>query len=319
MAKTEAASLRETVNSAVVKRLEKVSLSTKIGRSIFFAGAAFVAGICQYTTWPVNGSPSVSQVVGICATAVVFASALVSIFADGDAAGEIKAAQEALLRAENLEDRLEQLKWDYPDLESSAALQSAMSLFRDQLESACVEKVSLEDLLSSMVTLVKRTLPDAALFSHSDPWTICLYQAHEMEKEPGKYELRLVEHLRSIECSKTDARVWPEGKGVSGVAFSNEAEMVIPDMLEASAMALYNSAGKGRDYDGDRYRSMAVVPISVQGMDRPWGVVAATSSYVDHFDGDDERGLQPIEAVRALAKYAALAVAVHRMKEPIQA
>jgi hypothetical protein len=54
-------------------------------------------------------------------------------------------------------------------------------------------------------------------------------------------------------------------------------------------------------------------------MDRPWGVVAATSSYVDHFDGNIDMGLQPVEAVRALANYAALAVAIHNAKGAVQA
>lgn len=316
MTRPESISLRELVNEAVVNRLKSSSFFSKLGRTIFVAGAAAVAGVCQYITWPDNTDPTVSQVVGICATIVVFLAALISIFADSDSGDQIRAAQEALFRAENLKERLEQVQLEFPDLESAASLQSATSLFRDHLESACAQSVNLEVFLSSMVTLVKRTLPDAARFTYGDPWTICLYRAQPMASEPGKYELRLVEHLRSIQCEKSEARIWPEGKGVSGVAFSNNAEMVIPDMMEASAQALYNSAGNGRSYDLDRYRSMAVVPISVQGLARPWGVVAATSSFVDHFDGNSDPGLQPVEAIRALAKYAALAVAIYGLKDP---
>lgn len=196
-----------------------------------------------------------------------------------------------------------------------ASLHNAKSLFRDQLESACVNSYSIEQILEGMVTLVKRTLPDAAGFTYSDTWTICLYRADEQAGKSDRYELKLVEHLRSIECDKSAARTWPEGKGVSGIAFSNASEIQIPDMSEPSALALYNSGENLRDYDSERYRSMVVVPILVQGLDRPWGVVAATSSYVGHFNNEDEDGLKPIEAIRALANYAALAVAIARRNE----
>lgn len=310
MASEPLAAVRANLNDAISKKLHSVDVASKLSSSIFFAGAAAVAGICQYTTWPSGESPSVSQVVGISATAVVFLSALVSIMTNKDATAELQAAQKALAQAEALQDRVDDAVRFWPDVEAMVALHSTISLFRDQLESACISRIGLEDLLSSMLTLVERTLPAAAGFTYSDPWTICLYKANELESEPNRFKLDLVEHLRAVKCDKKDARSWPEGKGVSGIAFSNACEIQIPDMSETAAVALYNSAGVNRDYDFQRYRSMVVVPIHVQGLERPWGVVAATSARVGHFNHEHEDGLKPIEAIRALARYAALGVAL---------
>lgn len=305
-------SVRDRLNDAILSRLASAKVASTAFRLIFFAGAAAVAGVCQYTTWPVNSPPTTSQVVGICATIVVFLAAMVSILTDKDATSELDCAQRAMHAAEQLQERIDQSLRLWPDVETMVALHNSIMLMRDNLESACASAVVIDDLLSKMLTSVERTLPAAARFTYSDPWTICLYKAQETSQGSGRYELVLVEHLRAIKCEKSSARAWPEGKGVSGIAFTNASEIQIPDMTETSAVALYNSAGVGRQYDHDRYRSMVVVPILVRGMTRPWGVVAATSSNVGHFNHEFEDGLKPIEAIRAVSRYAALAVAMDR-------
>lgn len=303
-------SARSKLNASIAARLKSVGMASKLSTLVFFAGAAAVAGVCQYTTWPNGAPPATSQVVGICATVVVFFSACLSIVSNKDVTSELEAAQKAMADAEYLQDRVDEAVRFWPDVEAMIALHTTISLFRDQMESACLSSVDQDTLLGSMLTLVERTLPAAAGFSYSDPWTICIYKANEVGVGTNRFQLDLIEHLRAVKCDKKDARSWPEGKGVSGIAFSNACEIQIPDMSETAAVALYNSAGVARDYDRLRYRSMVVVPIQVQGMARPWGVVAATSSRVGHFNHDDEDGLKPIEAIRALARYAALGVAL---------
>jgi len=303
-------SLRENLNSTILSRLQRVWLGTKLFRAIFFAGAAAVAGVCQYTTWPTNQPPNTSQVIGISATVVVFLAAALAVFIDQDATNEIAIAQRAVHRAEDLRERLEDTLRVWPNVERMVALHQAISLFRDHIESACVAMVGDEsNLLSSMLTLGKRQLPSAAGFSYADQWTICLYRAEQI-KGDCRFELKLIEHVRAIDCAKDEARVWPEGRGVAGIAFSNSSEVLIEDLTSEAARAVFKPSGMERTYDDDRYRSMVAIPILVQGNDKPWGMVTATSSNVGHFNHDPEDGLKPVEAMRALSRYAALAVAV---------
>ena len=302
--------LRSQVNDAVVQQLNSASRFYKAFQGVFILAAVAVAGVCQYTTWPDQGSPSISQIIGIVATIVVFLASLISLMGKRGSTEVLSTAQRAVHQTEVLQERLDRGLREWPDVEAMVALHSATSLFRDVLESAAAQKASLSQVLENMVGVVERTLPAAAAFTYSDPWTICLYKADLIDSSNDRHELKLVEHLRAIKCDKSSARAWPEGRGVSGVAFSNSSEIQIPDMTEASAVALYQSAGNVKSYDADRYRSMIVVPIKVQGMSKPWGVVAATSSSSYHFNDDDETGLKPAEAIRALANYAALAVAM---------
>lgn len=83
---------RARLDKAISERLSSISLSRKLSQSIFFAGAAAVAGICQYVTWPDGSDPSAAQIVGIAATIVVFFAAVIAIVADKDADKELDAA-----------------------------------------------------------------------------------------------------------------------------------------------------------------------------------------------------------------------------------
>jgi hypothetical protein len=67
-----------------------------------------------------------------------------------------------------------------------------------------------------------------------------------------------------------------------------------------------------RPYDNDRYRSMVAVPIKVDGMEKPWGVVAATNDKTAHFNPPFGSGPKPDEGARALAGMIALGIAVSR-------
>lgn len=313
--KQQPSSIREALNAATIARLEAVWLGTRMYRAIFFALAAATAGAAQFITWGPTQSPTAAQVVGITATIVVFLAALISVFTERDAVREIEIAQRAVSRIEDLQDRLEENARLWPNVDRMVALHQATSLFRDHLESSCVAMVGDErTLLSGMTTLVRRQLPAAADFSLADQWTICLYKAEQITAD-CRFVLKLVEHLRALECSKGTAREWPEGIGVAGISFSNASEILIEDLTSDGARAIFKPAGMERIYDDDRYRSMVAVPIMVQGEAKPWGIVTATSDAVGHFNHDAEDGLKPVDAIRALAKYAALAVAMVQARD----
>lgn len=144
-------------------------------------------------------------------------------------------------------------------------------------------------------------------FEISDMWTICVYRA-EPNASGGRDSLRCVAHNRAIQCEISEARVWDEGVGVSGISYANQREIIVPDLSSANLGSMFNLAGGARPYDGDRYRSIVCVPVVIHGQGKPWGVVVATSDRVNHFNTDEDGGPKAIEPARLLAAMVALAV-----------
>lgn len=91
---------------------------------------------------------------------------------------------------------------------------------------------------------------------------------------------------------------------------------MVPNMHHAGLGTVFNIAAGARDYDSDRYRSIAAVPIRVGGREKPWGVIVATNDRFGHFGLGDAIGPQNEEAVRLLAGMVALAAVVAN-DEPI--
>lgn len=111
-----------------------------------------------------------------------------------------------------------------------------------------------------------------------------------------------------------DARAWPEGVGAAGQAFSTGKEIIVPDMTSNDLGTVYElDPGMQRDYDGDRYKSLAAVPVKVDGDgSAPWGVVIGTNDVSHHFQVDRSPSVRPVETVRALAGMVALGIAASR-------
>ncbi|HEX8300721.1 GAF domain-containing protein [Sphingomonas sp.] len=178
------------------------------------------------------------------------------------------------------------------------------------LERAAVtDRVKIEDVLSAFMDTTLRSLPISMGFQQADRWTICVYRA-SLNPQTDRYDLICVAHNRAIKCNASEARPWSEGIGVSGISYSNRSEIIVPNLQSASLGSMFNLAAGARDYDDERYRSIVSVPVKVDGQDRPWGVVVATSDRVDHFTPDDETGLKTTEPVRSLAGMVALAAAM---------
>lgn len=167
---------------------------------------------------------------------------------------------------------------------------------------------SLTDVVQTFLKLTDRLLPVALGFAQADQWTICVYRA--VPNHGGRDKLVCTAHNRAIMCDIAEARVWEEGVGVAGISFANRQEVIVPNMHAAGLGSVFNIAAGARGYDAERYRSMAVVPVKVDGQQKPWGVVIATNDRFDHFTLDKDVGLQTAEAVRAVAGMVALAVAV---------
>jgi len=306
--------LRSQLNQITRERLRSASLASRLMNALFVAAAAALAGVAQFWTWPDGSSPSIAQILGIAGTGVVFLAASIRVLSEKGLDGELRTAHELIAHAEDTRERLAEAERLKPDTDRMIALYSATRLMRDALEQASVAMVGNEvGLVSTMTTLAGPELVAAAGFSLSDQYTISVYEARPLT-DGCRYGLHLIEHIRAIPCDKHEARVWPEGRGATGVAFSNSAEIIVDDLTTDTAKSVFGMPDLRRKYDDDRYLSMVAVPILVEGDDRPWGVVAATNDRIGHFNHTQEEGLKTQEAIRALAKYAALAVAMLRSR-----
>lgn len=304
--------LRTRVTAAFVSRARSAHLASRLYKGVFFALAAGIAGAMQFVSWSAGEHPTTAQLIGISATVVVLVASIVSVITERDSSAELAIAQQAITRTQELEDEVRETIELWPDIDRMIALYQATKVMRDVIEQATVAMAGDESaLIATLLRLSARLIVVAAGFTLGDQWTVCFFRADQVVGD-CRYELRMIAHDRTIPCDINAARVWPEGVGVAGVAFSNRQEMVIADLASNQVRAIFQPPQLVRPYDDDRYRSMVAVPISVEGLDRPWGIITATNDRVAHFNHDHSSGLKPEEAIRALADYAALAIAMVR-------
>lgn len=292
-------------------RARQASLFVKVG--LIAIGSAVIA-IATFLDFPSTG-PTGPQILGILAALIVAVGATFVMITEEDAPKNLALAQEAVEAAREAEARFEIVGELSGSINRLISLYQAQSVMRGVIERLASAGTASEDgVVKAMLKACERLLPITMEFAQADVWTIGIYKAVASPDE-GKVDLKCVAHKRAIECSLEEARVWREGTGIAGVAYSNAREVIIPDLHAEGMKAVFGTnANKRREYDTDRYRSMVAVPIEVHGLDKPWGVVAATTDKPGHFSARERPGVKPDEGARALASMVALAVAVMRAK-----
>ena len=295
------------------QKLKRASLFVKIALVALFSA---VAGIAQFMDFAASG-PSISQVIGITASLVVAVGAIFVVFTDDDASEAIALAQKATEQAREIEAEFQIVDELEADVGRLIELFQSVNVMRGVIEtSTAFPTVSHVKVIEALLEVTSRSLSIAMDFAQEDLWTIGIYQAQPDPDDPTRVVLKCVAQKRAIACATEATRIWKEGTGIMGVCYSSGDEIVVPDLWSPGTNAVFStSANERRNYDNERYRSMAAVPVNVTGMERPWGVVTATTDRVGHFSPIHENGIRPDEAVRALAGMCALAVAVRRVSE----
>ncbi|HWM48666.1 MAG TPA: hypothetical protein VNR11_17315 [Xanthobacteraceae bacterium] len=187
-------------------------------------------------------------------------------------------------------------------------LYNSMDVMRGAIEQSLdLPDVAATSIVQTCLSAASNSLLGAFDFGIKDIWTVCVFMA-QTEADSGKMILRCVAHLRKIPCELSEAREWPQGVGVAGIAYSMNHEIIIKDMSSPDAVAMFNLGTMARDYDKERYASMVAVPITVGTSPRPWGVAIATCDRPNHFSPEPSYGVATTEPVRAIAAMAALAV-----------
>jgi F0F1-type ATP synthase assembly protein I len=277
---------------------------------LFIIFAAAIGAVMQF--WPSAGTPTFSQICGGLAAVLVMLFGIYVLLAERDASSMLADAHKALSAAQESDGMVAALEEELQELDDqlgkSIQLYIAMASARDIYEQAVTAgNFDLDRLLQDLLSTSKRHFAAAMDLTTTDRWTLCIYRSRDGDS--GSRELKLVAHVRAIECGLEEARVWPEGVGFAGIALSTGQEIVIDDMTEASVGQIFNvSPGLARPHDSMVYKSAIACPIYVGGDKRPWGVATATNDRAAHFVDDVTPSVHNGEAVRALANMAAMIV-----------
>jgi hypothetical protein len=307
--------LSRDISAEISKQAARFGRSSLFVKIILVSIGSAIASIMQFVQFPPEG-PTAYQVVGICSTIVVAVGGFFVIVTEQDATTQLSLARNALEAARDAEARYEIIDTLEADTDRLIELYQALNVMRGAIEHlTTVSNPDEDEIVAKNLKASERSLAIAMDFSQSDQWTIGIYKAVPCATEQNRALLQCIAHKRAIECDPSEARVWKEGTGIMGVAYTSGDEIIVPDLQADGMRSVFGtSANETRAYDNERYRSMVAVPIKVHGMEKPWGVITATNDRVMHFTSNDPTGVRPDEGARALASMVALAIAVVRKK-----
>jgi hypothetical protein len=201
------------------------------------------------------------------------------------------------------------------EVDRGLELYNSMDVMRNAIEqSLAVPGIEANTIIANCLEAASNSLLVAFDFDIQDTWTIAVFMA-EQPSESDKVILRCVAHSRKINCDIKKARTWEAGVGIGGIAYSTGNENIIPDMSAPELGTVFNLGTHARDYDAERYRSIAAIPIRIGANPIPWGIAVATSDQKGHFSAGASDGVSTTEPIRAIAAMAALAVMATKVRD----
>jgi cell division protein FtsL len=283
---------------------------------IFIPAATAIVGVLKGGTPPTTptGIATGSAVIQMTLLILVALSGMVVVLTDKSATSVVHDAQKALDGREEAEKAL-----------------TESSLVIEELEAALARAVRIEDIVDAMravvdVAICKAEIPSAkltewltdlldflvtdklTLFGIGDEqWNFSIYIF-----DPETSELRCVVTRRPTKKEEdVPHRSWREGEGHVGKAFQARRPLVCADSTDANVRGFFDApAGKLMDYDLDRYRSLAAIPIQSDD-ELPLGVLVATSEIVGRFDPENEETFRPL---LSLSRTLATLLSVYNLK-----
>lgn len=296
------------IGAATAKRAQALWRSSMFVKGVLIVGGSVVAGVAQFAASGDTIHPW--AMAGIAASILVGIGGLFVLLSEYDASEQLEAARKAVEVAR--EQHVEATELEYVQLQlrdqidRGVALHTAIMGVRGVIEQSLAAGANDPVvILRKSLEIVSNSLVVSFGFASEDTWTICIYKA---ELEAGQVMLRCVAHDRTIMCDMDTARRWPAGVGAAGVAYAQDDEVIVPDLLAPELGSIFSLGDRARDHDYARYRSIAAVPVDVGENCAPWGVVVVTSDRPGHFDPGDTDRLTTSEPARALAGMAALAI-----------
>jgi len=302
--------LRSQIASAFESYSRALFWASKFVKVVLIIGGAAVAAIAlSIDIAHAAGEVSPWTIAGIAGASLVAVGSIFDAIKERDAAPALVLAAQAINAADERQAELNEFVQENGRFDRAVTrglnLYSALDVMRGAIEQSLdLGGVPIGNVVQTCLDAANTSLLGAFDFAVTDIWTICIFMA-QATAESGKMELRCIAHLRKIPCDITDARVWKEGVGVAGIAYSMNKEIIIEDMSSQGHLFM---GAQSRSYDEQRYASMVAVPITVGKNPKPWGVAVVTSDRLGHFERGPSYGISTAEPIRAIAGMTALAV-----------
>ncbi len=284
---------------------------------------ALVAGACQFIKLDEQYMPWV-QAAGIFGALLAFIGGFWINRADRHASEALQVADQALERAQLIEANAERVRRQAQQefgvlrsqFERTRQLTGLTNILREGIEKAITQlptqniKTDIDKLLRG----VNRAILGSLGCKAGERWTLTIYR----EEDGVLVDMAVATVDLVAQLVPVPVRNWRVGHGFAGAAYDRDREIVLADAQTPSVLAMLNvPEGMLRTDDAIKYRSVAAVPIRVAGLEKPWGVVIATSDKPGRFDpSDNTEGALSAEAIRIFAGMLALLVAAE-LKVPL--
>ena len=299
---------RTRLARAARKRSQRFKRASLFAKGALIAGGSAVASFMQFTQVQADGTYTGFQVTGMVASLIVAVGAVFVLITEDDATEEMFVATRAIGEAHDIDLEARTTISEQDDLlavteyrvEQMIELFNAYRDMRRTVEGLLVAPPQGDDSAIEKILLsCDRRLALALGFDQADKWTICIYKAEANGAVHTKV-MRCLAHHRAVKCDLGNTRKWPEGKGIAGISYSNNAEIILPDLQAPGLEAVFGAGEEKKRDDLEQYRSMCAVPIRIQGTEKPWGIVTATNNVLGHFSDNEDDRIRA-EAIRALA------------------
>lgn len=196
------------------------------------------------------------------------------------------------------------------------ALIEANKVMRETLEQALlIPAADVRGTVQLMLDASLRFLTTSIGFDADEQWAISVFM---VEGEPTP-ELTRVAACRADRLDEqNNPRCWLRNEGFVGAAWATEQAVIVSDGTLPDALDQFRVPGpKQREYDGERYRSMAAIPVRLGDPATIWGVVAVSTNAQGRFRRDPgNKQVQAVDTVRLIARMSGLAAAAFKRSNP---
>jgi len=186
------------------------------------------------------------------------------------------------------------------------ALLDANRLMRETLEQALATSNSSQaETIEDMLDAALHEITHSIGFEPTEAWAISIFVVE------GDQLVRMTARRANRLGEKQDGRSWAANEGFVGTAWSHKRDVIIDDGTKTDILEAYPILpGNGRDYDAERYRSIAAIPVRIGHPATIWGVVAVSTDRAGRFRRDPENyQVQAVDTVRLIARMIALMAA----------
>ncbi|WP_129793976.1 hypothetical protein [Sphingosinicella sp. CPCC 101087] len=189
---------------------------------------------------------------------------------------------------------------------------TAVADMREMTEQSLASGLPASVAAEAILKVAARNIDGAIGFDSAEYWTLSVFEVR------GDELVRVAAVWADRAGEQTAGRSWKRGEGYSGVAWRDASEVIEEDTSDPRATRRYVVPGeKTREYDFERYRSVAAVPVFVGPDQEIWGIATATSDRLGRFKDEPPQGeVQAVDMVRDVAGIMALLAVANRAPQP---